>query len=72
MRAPPPGLGPPPGASPCASGVGGPEPTGALEHGWRRVEVDDGDVYYYKEETGESRWEVPLKSGDRSSIVAIG
>ena len=72
VRAPPLGLGPPPGASPRASGVGGPEPTGALEHGWRRVEDDDGDVYYYKEETGESRWEAPLKSGGRSSIVAIG
>ena len=33
-----------------------------LQDGWREVCGDDGDVYFYNDETGESQWEAPLKS----------
>ena len=34
------------------------EETGELEDGWRRIEDEDGDVYFYHEASGESRWEI--------------
>ena len=35
------------------------EETGELEDGWQRIEDEDGDVYFYHEASGESRWENP-------------
>ena len=37
-----------------------------LQDGWREVTGDDGDVYYYNDETGESSWEPPVKSDTMS------
>jgi len=34
------------------------EDEGELEDGWQRIEDEDGDVYFYHEASGESRWEI--------------
>ena len=70
---PPAAIGPPPSVPSTRASAA--EETGELEDGWRRVEDDDGDVYFYHEESGESRWEAPLKYGSssnsRNSTVAV-
>ena len=41
---------------------------GALQAGWREVVGEDGDVYYYNDDTGESQWEPPVQ-GDSMAIA---
>jgi len=54
QEAPPPPPGPPP-----------PPPPGddILMAGWREVAHDDGEIYYFNDDTGESQWEKPLANG---------
>jgi len=50
-----------------------PPPPGAfgdLKPGWREIISDDGETYYFNEDTGESQWDPPLavKASTRGSL----
>jgi len=51
--APPP---PPPGPPPLGSSL-------QLQVGWREIASDDGETYYFNDDTGESQWDPPLAGG---------
>ena len=54
--------GPPPPAGP---------PPAALQPGWREITGDDGDNYFFNDETGESQWDPPLLEAAGSTVGVV-
>jgi len=47
-----------------------PPPDDDLPPGWREVASDDGEIYYFNDETGDSRWEKPTARDGSVAAVA--